>query len=538
MKERATKNLVLILAGVASALMACSDSDDPSPDNEPGPTTTSNITTIDEGDGVFASQVDATDADLWVYMDLATGAQVEPGADPTDSMTWDIAFRRSNVKVNGGYSGRGGVEVTAIATGDLTSVIAAPVTTYETDALQEGADPDQPDFIQDDNTDFVFGRRQPVSATGWFNYDFTTHVLSAAEVVYAVRARDGQYYKVRFLDYYDQAGTAGYPTIRYARIDPPDPTTSGFVLDASDRQTPVYFNLETRSVVTVEDAATSTEWDLRILRTSFATNSGASGSGLGGARQADEATFFSEVDASPIGFAVDERVPPPGPPVPPEQWIPGNVPLGEWFDYDEATMTVSAKGGFFVVRAADGASFHKLKIFTYDDGIYRIDVGELDTDPAPRTFTFGAKEADAWTHVDLRRGEVVAETASTTVGWDVAFSRTRVRTNSGTSGPGAAGAVDVEVDDFDAVSEAPSTGYQADEMVTQGRPGETPYSGNEVLGAWFDYDPSTSSVAPKPTVFAIRLADGTHAKLRFDDYDDGTYTFTYAYAGAVGVRFP
>ncbi len=538
MRERKTNILVLTLVGMTGALAACSGADDSGSDDGPGQPSTSNITTIDEGSGVFASQVDATAADQWVYMDLAARAQVEPGPDPADSTAWDIAFRRSNVKVNGGYSGTGGVEVTVIATDDWSSIAAAPVTTYETDQLLEDADPEQPDFIQDDNTDFAFGRQHPVSATGWFNYDFTNHVLSAADVVYAVRARDGQYYKVRFLDYYDQAGTSGFPTLRYARIDPPDPATSGFVLDASDRQTPVYFDLATRSVVTVADPALSTEWDLRILRTSFATNSGESGPGLGGAQWGTEATFFSEVDASRIGFARDERVPPPGPPVPPEQWIAGNVTLGEWFDYDEATMTVSPKAGFFVLRGADGESFYSLKIFVYDDGVYRIDVGDLGVDPAPRTFTVDAKEGEVWTYVDLRRGEVVAETASTTAGWDVAFSRTRVRTNSGTSGPGQGGAVDAGVVDFDAVREAPTAGYQADEMVSQGRPGETPYSGNDVLGAWFDYDPSTNTVTPRATVFSVRLADGTYAKLRFDDYDDGIYTLTYAYAGVVGVSFP
>ncbi len=537
MNERMMRTLIIALIGSVGVLSACSSSDDSGSDDNPGQSA-SRITTLDEGGGVFASQVDATDADEWVYMDLATRAQVDPGADPTDSATWDIAFRRSNIKVNGGYSGTGGVEVTVIATDDFTSVIAAPVTTYETDEQQADAEPDQPDFIQDDNTDFVFGRGHPVSSTGWFNYDFTTHVLSAAEVVYAVRGRDGDYYKVRFLDYYDQAGTSGFPTIRHARIDPPDPATSGFELDASDRQTPIYFDLETASVVTVADPTTSTEWDLQILRTSFATNSGESGPGLGGAQWGVEATYFSEVDSSPIGFVVDERVPPPGPPVPPEQWIPGNASLGEWFNYDEATMTVSPKAGFFILRGADGDSFYKLKIFVYEDGVYRIDVGPLSADPAPRTFTVDANEAEAWTYVDLRRGEVVAETASTSAGWDVAFSRTRVRTNSGTSGPGQGGAVDVGSDDFAALTEAPDAGYQADEMVTQGRPGEAPYSGNAALGAWFDYDSSTNTVSPRATVFAVRLADGTYAKLRFDDYDDGTYTLTYAYAGAVGAVFP
>ena len=531
--------MLRIIAGLVIVVGAtgCGDSSDENPGNN-SELPTSNIATIDEGNGVFASQINATASDEWVYMDLATREQVDAGADPTNSDAWDIAFRRSNIKVNGGFSGGAGVEVTVITTDDFASVTTAPVTLYSADRVKEGVNPDQPDFVRDDNTDFVFGRDHALSPSGWFNYNPTTHVLTAAQVVYAVRDRNGEYYKVRFLDYYDQAGTSGFPTIRYARIAPPDPMTSGIEVDASDRQTPIYFKLETKSVVQVSDPSTSTDWDIRILRTSFATNGGESGSGLAGAQWGEQtaymATFFSEIAASTIGFDTDKRVPPPGPPVPPEQWVPGNVTLGEWFNYDPAVMVASPKEGFFLIRAADGVSFYKLKIFVYSDGVYRLDVAPLARNPAPRTITVQSTDAEAWTYVSLRLG---TETSSAGGDWDVAFSRTRVRTNSGTSGSGEAGAVDLGLSDFDAVTEAPATGYVADEMMTQGRPGETEYSGNPSLGDWFDYDSSSNTVTPKATIYAVRLVDGTFAKLRVDDYSDGVITITYAYAGVVGASF-
>ena len=528
---------ILALLSATLLLAACGDADDNGNNNTPDPTPESKITTLDQGQGVFASQVDATDSEEWVYMNLADGDQVDAGADPTASATWDLAFRRSNIKVNGGFSGTGMVEVAAIATDDFDSITVAPTTAYLTDTVKDGVDPDQPDFINDDNTDFVFGRATGASDTGWFNYDPVNHVLSAAAVIYAVRSVSGQYYKLQFLDYYDGAGTSGFPTIRYAEIDAPDPTSAGFELDASDRQAAVYFDLETASFISVSDPATSTEWDLMIRRTSFATNSGASGPGLGGAQWGDEGGYAGAAMAPTVGYDEDKRVPPPGPPVPEDQWIPGNVTLGEWFNYDEATMTVSPKDGFFVIRGADGASYYKLKIYSYEDGIYRVDVGSLQRRPEVRTLSISSMDAMTWNYVSLRTGEVLTDTASTTAEWDIAFSRTLVRTNSGTSGPGTGGAFDIESDDFATVTEAPTGGYVVDEMITPGQPGQPPYSGNAVLGTWFDYDPVNHIVSVRNTVFSIRLADGSYAKLRVDSFDDGLYGLTYVYAGTVGGSF-
>ena len=55
--------------------------------------------------------------------------------------------------------------------------------------------------------DLVFG--------GWYDYDFMTHTLSPADMLYFLRAVDGTYYWLRFLDYYDNDGTSGMITLEY-----------------------------------------------------------------------------------------------------------------------------------------------------------------------------------------------------------------------------------------------------------------------------------------------------------------------------------
>ncbi|MEO1338006.1 MAG: HmuY family protein, partial [Myxococcota bacterium] len=378
-------------------------------------------------------------------MRLSDHQQIEPGADPKASDDWDIAFRRSNIKVNGGFSGNGGVEVSVVLTNDFAALTEAPHRGYSTDWPEAGVNPDQPDFINSDATDFIFGRDNGASRSGWFNYDPRFHVLSPAEAVFVLRSVSGAYYKVRPLDYYDQAGTSGFPTIRYAEISPPDMTKVGFEIDASSPETPIYLSLLAARAVEVEDPANSTDWDVMIQRTHFATNGGTSGSGLGGATWAESAETFDDIfRASTIGFAADTRVPPAGPPVPEDQWINGNATLFEWFDYNSENQEVTPKDGFFFIRGADGESYFKLKIFSYEDGRYVIDVGNMQRSAASKTVTVTAAEADQWVYWSLKLGQTVdVENPVESTDWDIAFSGARIRTNSGTSGPGSAGAVEI-----------------------------------------------------------------------------------------------
>ena len=148
---------------------------------------------------VTTARVDATSREDWVYWDLELGATV------TADEAWDLSFQRSTVKVNGGVSGGGGVEVAALpgqyAAFDTT--LTAPAEGYVTDA----------DENADGSIEYALG--------AWYSYDASTHALSPADMLYVVRSTDGRHYRLRFLSYYDDAGTAGVLSVQLGPVAAP-----------------------------------------------------------------------------------------------------------------------------------------------------------------------------------------------------------------------------------------------------------------------------------------------------------------------------
>jgi hypothetical protein len=159
------------------------------------------VKTLREPDGSFASEVNATNMQSWVYFSLQTKAEVTPD-QPEQSDSWDLAFQRSNVKVNSGTSGAGSVLVST-ASGSFESVHEAPADGYVADAA---------DADMDGSPDYAFG-----AGDGWYNYDPASHTLTARETVFVVKTAAG-YFKLQFSSYYDAAGTPGIPQFRWAPL--------------------------------------------------------------------------------------------------------------------------------------------------------------------------------------------------------------------------------------------------------------------------------------------------------------------------------
>jgi hypothetical protein len=146
--------------------------------------------------------------------------------------------------------------------------------------------------------------------------------------------------------------------------------------------------------------------------------------------------------------------------------------------------------------------------------------------------------SDGWAYVSLRDGGEVFPANDGEGSWDVAFQRTKVQTNSGTSGEGMGGALVTEASGLEALLEVPEGEFVEDEMVpVPGPPGSGEFSGNPLLNAWYDYDPSSHAVTPKPLVYVIRTADGHYAKLAFLSYGSGTVEVAWMYAGAGRASF-
>jgi hypothetical protein len=158
--------------------------------------------------GATRTVINASTDDSWVYFDLESMADVAPPA-PEDSVDWDLAFQRFKIKSNGGVSGRGEVEIARVTDVSWDAIETAPSDGYESDAA-DGED-------ENEYPDYVFN-----SGDTWFVYDPSDHTLSPREVIFVLRSTDANYYKLQMLEYYDEAGTAGFPSFRWTSLPAPE----------------------------------------------------------------------------------------------------------------------------------------------------------------------------------------------------------------------------------------------------------------------------------------------------------------------------
>ncbi len=166
--------------------------------------------------------IDATDNNAWVHIDLSNARQTVPIDPNNDPQGWDLAFKRTDIKVNGGVSGSGNVSSAGRLRDnwDQRTAATTDAETYQTDRDGELA------FIT-----YPAAEHGPEAKCGNSNGDFGWYYYSAfcddgkglhhiypRDVVYLVRGRDGNDWKLRLLDYYDAAGSAGHPTVEYAPV--------------------------------------------------------------------------------------------------------------------------------------------------------------------------------------------------------------------------------------------------------------------------------------------------------------------------------
>lgn len=113
----------------------------------------------------------------WVYLDLDNQCVVNPSS-PQNSLDWDLAFRHLSVKVNGGISGTGGVEVRPLCSqyDSFSSHTKVPIDGWTTDQI----DPES------EVPNFAFA--------GWFD----TSVGNPANVMYFIKSVEDSFYRLRF----------------------------------------------------------------------------------------------------------------------------------------------------------------------------------------------------------------------------------------------------------------------------------------------------------------------------------------------------
>lgn len=165
------------------------------------------ITHIDQdtNTGVITTRIDATSDNIWVYFDLDTGNQIMPEDENLDT-TWDIAFQRFLVRINGGEGGTADVAAAIVTDADFASVSVPDESTFAQDQPDGDDENDRPDRVFDT----------------WYDYNSTTHTLSPASQVYIIRSTENQYFKLAFETYYHptESPASAYPAFRWTRIDP------------------------------------------------------------------------------------------------------------------------------------------------------------------------------------------------------------------------------------------------------------------------------------------------------------------------------
>ncbi len=156
---------------------------------------------------VTSGTIDATAGGLvnaadnpYLYVDLRGGTKVEVNdLDARGSAAWDVALKRSSLRINGGDSGAGKRELAVVQAASLAAVTAAPGDGYTTD-----------DFTTDDCMLDPLPGGEPRSAFGeWYDYDVQTHVVSPKPEVYVIRRDDGSRTALRLKTYY---GDPAMPT--------------------------------------------------------------------------------------------------------------------------------------------------------------------------------------------------------------------------------------------------------------------------------------------------------------------------------------
>jgi hypothetical protein len=159
---------------------------------------------------VTITRVDATDEELWLYFDFDSMAAVE-STTPEMSEIWDLGFRRFHIKLNGGVSGAGGMEVALLTGVAFADVNQAPADGYISDVPDDAEDEDlDPEYVMSNGD------------TAWFDYSPATHVLTPRDHVYVVRSVENGYYKMQIIAYYDGAGSPAYVRFQWSHI--PGPT--------------------------------------------------------------------------------------------------------------------------------------------------------------------------------------------------------------------------------------------------------------------------------------------------------------------------
>ena len=134
-------------------------------------------------------KIDAKDRDAWMLVDFSSGktlklSEKEVESNKLNQMNWDLAFSRTKIITNGGKTNPAGkTGVINLGLVNFDDIRTAPKTGY----------------VQDHRS---MGNLINKELAGWYNYRTRTHNIESKKNVYAMKLNNGDFMKMRILNYY------------------------------------------------------------------------------------------------------------------------------------------------------------------------------------------------------------------------------------------------------------------------------------------------------------------------------------------------
>ncbi len=159
-----------------------------------------------------------------------------------------------------------------------------------------------------------------------------------------------------------------------------------------------------------------------------------------------------------------------------------------------------------------------------------------------QTFEVNSTNSTGWKYFSFTANDTVAVAdPATSMAWDIAFQRYRIKTNGGKSGSGSGSAANSYLkgqtgfDDLKLISDTAT--FVADDSISIAiQEGYAYYVVNPVLYTWFSLEFATqgTQIVPSDYIYIIKTATGKYAKVWFKSYYSaanlsGYVTFQYKY---------
>jgi hypothetical protein len=179
------------------------------------------VATLELGAGVKQTTVDASAGGMngasknpYVYLSLKTGGRIDlDDFAARESLAWDLALRRTKIRVNGGDSGAGQGAVAILSGKSLDQVTAVPASsTFATDDFLD----EQCNILRDPINNILTAFDGPTGL--WYEYDVGTSKVKPLLAAHVVRLADGGYVKLAIDSYYNASGDSAHFTLRWSPL--------------------------------------------------------------------------------------------------------------------------------------------------------------------------------------------------------------------------------------------------------------------------------------------------------------------------------